>query len=86
MILTIKVSTPTGTAFEKKVDEIYVDCLDGPLGILPGHTPFMSPLKEEGRLRLVFSDHEELYEFRGGVLDIRPEAVLVLTSYISPVK
>ncbi len=45
----LEVLTPTKTAVTVDVDEVTVPGLAGEFGVLPGHTPFLTALKQ-GRL------------------------------------
>jgi F-type H+-transporting ATPase subunit epsilon len=44
--VTLEVLTPQRTALNAEVDEVTVPGLAGEFGVLPGHTPFLSALKE----------------------------------------
>ena len=44
--MTLEVLTPQRTALTAEVDEVTVPGLAGEFGVLPGHTPFLSALKE----------------------------------------
>jgi len=44
--VTLEVLTPQRTALTAEVDEVTVPGLAGEFGVLPGHTPFLSALKE----------------------------------------
>jgi len=51
----------------------------GELGILPGHTPLISRIRP-GTLKIVMSDgHEEHIFVAGGILEIQPGKVTVLS-------
>lgn len=47
--MKLEVVTPKGTAVEADVDEVTAPGLAGEFGVLPGHTPFLTALKQ-GRL------------------------------------
>jgi len=44
--VTLEVLTPQRTALNADVDEVTVPGLAGEFGVLPGHTPFLTALKE----------------------------------------
>ena len=44
--MTLEVLTPQRTALNADVDEVTVPGLAGEFGVLPGHTPFLTALKE----------------------------------------
>jgi F-type H+-transporting ATPase subunit epsilon len=56
---------------------VIVPGTEGEMGILPRHTPVLSTLKY-GELRVVKGDAEESFIIYGGVVEIRPDKVVVL--------
>ena len=44
--MQLEVLTPQRTALTAEVDEVTVPGLAGEFGVLPGHTPFLTALKE----------------------------------------
>jgi len=44
--MQLEVLTPQRTALNAEVDEVTVPGLAGEFGVLPGHTPFLTALKE----------------------------------------
>ncbi len=44
--MKLEVVTPKGTAVEAEIDEVTVPGLAGEFGVLPGHTPFLTALRE----------------------------------------
>ena len=58
---------------------VYAPAIMGELGIAPRHTPLISPLKP-GAIRLDVGDgKEELFFISGGILEIQPHLVTVLS-------
>jgi F-type H+-transporting ATPase subunit epsilon len=47
------------------------------MGILPHHAPLLSTLKY-GLLKVRYQDQEEVFTVAGGVVDVQPDAVIVL--------
>ena len=47
--MKLEVVTPKGTAVEAEVNEVTAPGVAGEFGVLPGHTPFLTALRE-GRL------------------------------------
>ncbi len=50
---------------------------DGVLGILPHHAPVLSTLKV-GELKVRHGEAEEIFAISGGVLEVRPDGIVVL--------
>jgi len=58
---------------------VYAPAVMGELGIAPRHTPLISPLKP-GEVRLDVGDgKEEFFFISGGILEIQPHLVTVLS-------
>lgn len=57
---------------------VYASAAMGDVGILPRHTPFLSPLKP-GEVRVINEEgEEEFYYVSGGMLEVQPHVVTVL--------
>ncbi len=79
--VSVLIVTPQGLIYEGEVDKAYFPAIAGPLGILPGHTPFIAGLSSQGVIRLE-EDHQILfYAIRGGVLEVKPERTIALTEF-----
>lgn len=70
--------TPEGTFLSGEAEELLVPSINGPLGILKGHTPYVSPLKENGKLKIVEHGQESFYFLEGGILEVKEDVVLIL--------
>jgi F-type H+-transporting ATPase subunit epsilon len=58
---------------------VYAPAIMGELGIAPRHTPLISPLKP-GAIRIDVGDgKEELFFISGGILEVQPHLVTVLS-------
>lgn len=77
---TIKVSvvTPDGPVFDSDVEMVSTKAKSGELGILPGHIPLVAPL-EIGSVRLKKDGKTEIVAVGGGILEVRPDQVTVLS-------
>jgi F-type H+-transporting ATPase subunit epsilon len=65
--------------FSGEVYMVYAPAIMGELGIAPRHTPLVSPLKP-GAIRLDVGDgKEELFFISGGILEVQPHLVTVLS-------
>ncbi len=80
MKLPLKVITPRGCAFEGDVDALYCPCAKGPIGILPGHAPFMSPVVEGATARIEKLGKSSSYRLGSGLLDVRGDGAYLLVS------
>lgn len=64
--------------FSGRVSRITVSGQEGDLGIMPGHTPLLTPIKP-GMVQLVKQDgNEEVIYISGGFLEVQPGGVTVL--------
>jgi len=64
--------------FSGRVSYLLVSGQEGDLGIMPGHTPLLTPIKP-GMVRMVkqFGEEEVIY-ISGGFLEVQPSGVTVL--------
>jgi len=74
----VVILSPEGIAFEGEVLSLYVPSSKGPLGILPGYTPTISPLVD-GVGTIVTDERVTTYfGLRHGVLEVKPEKTFIL--------
>jgi F-type H+-transporting ATPase subunit epsilon len=65
--------------FSGAAQMVYAPAVMGEVGIAPGHTPLISPLKP-GEVRLDMGDgKEEFFFISGGILEVQPHIVTVLS-------
>jgi len=64
--------------FSGRVSHLQVSGQEGELGIMPGHTPLLTPIKP-GMVKMVkqYGD-EEVFYISGGFLEVQPGGVTVL--------
>ncbi|MFT4608581.1 MAG: F-type H+-transporting ATPase subunit epsilon [Gammaproteobacteria bacterium] len=65
--------------FSGVAEMVYAPAVLGEVGVAPGHTPLISPLKA-GEVRLdVGNQKEEFFFISGGILEVQPHVVTVLS-------
>jgi F-type H+-transporting ATPase subunit epsilon len=65
--------------FSGVAEMVYAPAVLGEVGVAPGHTPLISPLKA-GEVRLdIGNDKEEFFFISGGILEVQPHVVTVLS-------
>lgn len=65
--------------FSGVAEMVYAPAVLGEVGVAPGHTPLISPLKA-GEVRLdVGNNKEEFFFISGGILEVQPHVVTVLS-------
>ena len=78
-VYSLTILSPQGLAFEGDVLEAYFPSLQGPLGILPGHTPYIAALAENGVIRLKESNGNERYfAIHHGAIEVRNDKTIAL--------
>jgi F-type H+-transporting ATPase subunit epsilon len=80
MTMTIHVDIVSAEAqiFSGLAEAVFAPALEGEVGVLPRHTPFLSPLKP-GEVRvLIAPGQEESFFISGGVIEVQPHLVTVL--------
>ncbi len=66
---------------EDAVDFILIPALEGTIGILPNHAPVLTTLSD-GELLIRKGTAEESFAVFGGVVDIRPDKVVILADLV----
>ena len=64
--------------FSGEAEMVFAPALLGELGIAPGHTPLVTRLAP-GDVRVKHSDTEQIFYVSGGLLEVQPEVVTVLS-------
>jgi len=77
MTLRCEIATQDKLLFEGEVDSVAAPTMKGEIGILPNHTPMLTKLGY-GVLKVRKGESEELFTVSGGVLEARPDMVIVL--------
>jgi F-type H+-transporting ATPase subunit epsilon len=66
--------------FSGVAEMVYAPAVLGEVGVAPGHTPLISPLKAgEVRLDIGGNKKEEFFFISGGILEVQPHVVTVLS-------
>ncbi|HHT05859.1 MAG TPA: ATP synthase F1 subunit epsilon [Hydrogenispora sp.] len=77
--INLKITTPRGIKFVEKADMIIMRCLDGDLGILPGHAP-LSTVLGDGILRIINNGVEKKLAVFGGIAEIENQSVNIFST------
>ena len=75
--IRLEVVTPEKMVFSDDVDLVLAWGVEGQLGILPHHAPLMTML-QPGDLVIKKDGGEDTLTLGGGVLEVRPDKVVVL--------
>jgi F-type H+-transporting ATPase subunit epsilon len=76
--------SPERELFSGEVDQVDAPGSEGDFGVLAGHAPFMTTLKE-GRVKAYDGDETMVFEVRGGFADVTPAGLTILAEYAAPV-
>jgi F-type H+-transporting ATPase subunit epsilon len=71
---------PTAELFAGEVDQVDAPGSEGDFGVLAGHAPFMTTLKE-GRVKVHEGSQVRVYEVRGGFADVTPQGLTILAEH-----
>lgn len=78
MPIHVEVVTQERKLFEEKqADMVVIPGVEGVLGVLPRHTPLLTTMSL-GELRIKKGNAEESFVIYGGVVEIRPDKVVVM--------
>ena len=72
--------SPDRELFSGSVDQVDAPGSEGDFGVLAGHAPFMTALKE-GPVRVHSDGTVKTYEVRGGFADVTPEGLTILAEH-----
>jgi F-type H+-transporting ATPase subunit epsilon len=72
--------SPQRELFSGEVDQVDAPGTEGDFGVLAGHAPFMTTLKE-GPLRVYANGSVRTFDVRGGFADVTPEGLTVLAEH-----
>ncbi len=72
--------SPERELFSGEVDQVDAPGTEGDFGVLAGHTPFMTTLKE-GQIRVYEGGRVRAFEVRGGFADVTAEGLTVLAEH-----
>ena len=82
--LRFSLVSPERELFTGDVDQVDAPGSEGDFGVLAGHAPFMTTLKE-GRVKAYDDDVTRVFEVRGGFADVTPEGLTILAEYAEEV-
>jgi F-type H+-transporting ATPase subunit epsilon len=77
MPIHVEIITQERQVYSDDVDIVVAPGIEGEMGILPNHAPLITTLSV-GQLRLRKGEEEEHFAIGGGVLEVRPDKVVVL--------
>ena len=72
--------SPERELFSGEVDQVYAPGSEGDFGVLAGHAPFMTALRE-GFVTIHEGDKVHRYELQGGFADVTPEGLTILAEH-----
>ena len=72
-----EVVTQDRQLFEGEVDMVVAPGTEGMMGIMPNHAPLLTTL-DFGELIVRHGGEEEIFAVAGGVMEVQPDAVVVL--------
>ncbi|MEO8811505.1 MAG: ATP synthase F1 subunit epsilon [Caulobacteraceae bacterium] len=76
--------SPERELFAGEVDQVDAPGAEGDFGVLAGHAPFMTTLKE-GQVKLHKDGTVLIYEVKGGFADVTPAGLTILAEEASQV-
>ena len=71
---------PEREVFAGEVDRVDAPGAEGDFGVLAGHAPFMTALKE-GPVNVHNDGSMTVYEVRGGFADVTPDGLTILAEH-----
>ena len=71
---------PERELFSGEVDQVDASGVEGDFGVLAGHAPFMTALKE-GPVTVRNDGRVTVYQVRGGFADVTPRGLTILAEH-----
>jgi len=72
--------SPERELFSGEVDQVDAQGTEGGFGVLAGHAPFMTALKE-GQVVVHNDGHLTVFDVQGGFADVTPEGLTILAEH-----
>jgi F-type H+-transporting ATPase subunit epsilon len=69
--------SPQSELFSGEVDRVDAPGSEGDFGVLAGHAPFMTTLRE-GRIHVILGNEELVWDVKGGFADVNPRGFTIL--------
>jgi F-type H+-transporting ATPase subunit epsilon len=69
--------SPERELFSGDVDQVDAPGAEGDFGVLAGHAPFMTILKE-GRVTVIDGSDRRVFDIEGGFADVTPDGLTIL--------
>jgi F-type H+-transporting ATPase subunit epsilon len=76
--------SPQRELFAGPVDQVDAEGSEGGFGVLAGHAPFMTALKE-GRVTVHADGKLTVFDVRGGFADVTPDGLTILAEHAEEV-
>jgi F-type H+-transporting ATPase subunit epsilon len=74
--------SPERELYSGDVDQVDAPGTEGDFGVLAGHAPFMTTLKE-GQVKVFNDGTARVFEVRGGFADVTPAGLTILAEHAS---
>lgn len=73
----LDIVTPQGAVFSDQIEHLRAPGIAGSFGILPGHTPFMTPL-QIGEVDITKDGKVRVLAISGGFIEVMPDKTVLL--------
>ena len=73
----LEITSPFGIVYSGDVNHVRAPGVEGSFGVLPGHTPFMSPL-QIGEIIANVAGKETIFATSGGLAEVHGDKVVIL--------
>ena len=82
MSFRLLIVTPNGVFLDKEVDAVYVPTIEGSVGILTGHAPYISAVSRIGLMHVEIADQTLYFAVFGGSVRVERDRTYILTEEI----
>ena len=79
--LHVSIVSPEREVYAGEVDQVDAPGSEGDFGVLAGHAPFMTALRE-GFVTVHEGEHLHRFEVQGGFADVSPAGLTILAEHV----
>lgn len=78
--LSLTILTPKGIVYDGDILSAYFPTTKGPLGVLPGHTPYLASLNDKGVIEVLTNEKQKyFFPVFYGAVEVKGERIFVLS-------
>lgn len=83
MNFPLTVLSPAGIGYDGNVSYCYIPSSNGPIGVLPSHTPLIARISDKGGVLRFADDNGRIHFFaiKSGAAEVKKEKTIIIASF-----